>query len=207
MLKRIIASILFLILTAVSVLPAWATGEKSTAPSVRIAVIDTGIAVSRLDSSKVLEGKNYITGGSTTDLVGHGTRIASIILGADDGKVKLEGSAPEALLVPLVYSTKLPSGVPIAGGAEMIAECIRDAVDVYDCKIICVSSGVIENNTALEEAVIYADKMGTVVIAAVGNDNIRATERIFYPAAYETVISVGSVDSDMRISDFSQLST
>lgn len=201
---RLIAFIIAVILmiSRLSVYPA--VGEVSP---VKIAVVDTGINTNRLDGARIFEGKNYIIAdGSTQDLDGHGTRIASIILGADNGKIKLTGSAPKAYLVPLVYASKLLSGVPVRGGADMIAQCIRDAVDIYDCRVICVSSGIVYDDVILREAVLYAEKKGAVVVSAAGNDNIRAPERIYYPAEYQTVISVGSVNADGEISSFSQRS-
>jgi len=206
MCKRFVISTISFILIIIFFSPVYAVGEKMPI-SVRIAVIDTGIKTNRLDGEKIHEGKNYITDGPTQDLDGHGTRIASIILGADNGELKLTGSAPEAYLVPLVYSSKLPSGVPVCGGVDMIAQCVRDAIDIYGCQIICISSGIIYDDEILREAVLYAEEMGVVVVSAVGNDNIRAPERIYYPAAYETVIGVGSVNSDGEVSSFSQQNT
>ena len=49
---------------------------------VKIAVIDTGISTSAIDSEKIGQGYNYIEDNEDTeDLIGHGTAIAGILVG------------------------------------------------------------------------------------------------------------------------------
>ena len=62
-----------------------AAPEEAEAEEIKIALIDSGIRESdpRIDKDKILEGKNYVfEGAGTNDLLGHGTAIASIVLGA-----------------------------------------------------------------------------------------------------------------------------
>ena len=64
--------------------------EAAYAASVKIGVIDTGVKEKEgiLDSEKILSGKNYVLGNDNTDdEVGHGTRVASLIIGTDDGEI------------------------------------------------------------------------------------------------------------------------
>ena len=109
-----------------------------------------------------------------------------------------------AELVPLVWISKYPSGVLANGGISALCSAIKDAVDIYGCRIINVSSGISSDDEALREAVEYAEEKGVIVISAAGNSNQYAPDKIFYPAAYETVVGVGSVNEDMCVSDFSQ---
>ena len=70
---------------------------------IKIAVIDTGISSSVIDSGRILEGKNYIEPQhDTEDRIGHGTALAAFIVGSVPAR--MEGYCPDALLVPLVYA-------------------------------------------------------------------------------------------------------
>ena len=126
--------------------------ETAHAASVRIGVIDTGVKEKEgiIDGEKILDGKNYVLGGGTDDEVGHGTRVASLIIGSADGEIVSPCS--ESAIVPLVYYTKLASGAVLNGGIESICNAIYDAVDIYDCQIINISSGNNGGRRALEKS-------------------------------------------------------
>ncbi len=87
---------------------------------------------------------------------------------------------------------------------EGVCTAIYDAVDVYGCRIINLSLGIDRADEKLRDAVTYAEEKGVIVISAVGNNNRNAPDRVFYPAAYKTVVGVGSVDNQEEVSDFSQ---
>lgn len=184
------------------------TAAADKAP-VRIALIDTGIweEHAMLNHANIAQGFNYaFTEADTNDLVGHGTRIAGLILGSSDGTIK--GIAPKAVLVPLVYYSRYPTAVPKNGGVEAICKAVYDAIDVYDCQVINISSGITRPDEKLYEAVSYAEKKGVIVVSAVGNDNQFNKDRVYYPAAYETVIGVGAANYALTdAADFSQRNT
>lgn len=174
--------------------------EAAHAASVKIGVIDTGITEKEniLDSSRILEGKNYILEqDGTEDKIGHGTRVAGLILGTLDDAIR--SPSRESQIVPLVYYSAYESGVVINGGIEAICSAIYDAIDCYGCKIINISSGVPMENEALQKAVEYAEENGVLLAAACGNDG----GNVYYPAAYPTVIGVGSHNEALEPSDFS----
>lgn len=175
--------------------------------TVRIALIDTGIQTgSRFpDHTKIESGCNYAVEGETTkDLVGHGTRLAGLILGGTGIKGIISGIAPDACLIPLVYYSKYPSGVPINGGVPAICKAIYDAVDVYLCNIINISSGIGADDPELKKAVVYAEEKGVIVISAVGNSHMALPDKLMYPAAYDSVIGVGAVGQNLKVASFSQ---
>ncbi len=139
---------------------------------------------------------------STEDKIGHGTAIAGIIAGSSDVKVK--ATAPVAKLVPLVCQTKDADGKTQKASLEVVAHAVWDAVDVYGCRIIILSAGTTVDNTVLSEAIAYAEEKSSVVISAVGNENKTKPKDLYYPAAYSTVIGVGSVNKKGKVSNFSQ---
>jgi subtilisin family serine protease len=191
---------------------SWPLGEiggnttDAGGAGVRIAVIDTGISTVSISPKRLVQGKNYMdTGADTEDKVGHGTAVASIIVGAE--KQGLRGIAPDAVLVPLVCSTLGADGKIVSGSYDLWAQAIRDAVDEFGCKVINLSMGTATDDDALRSAVAYAESRGAVVVSAVGNYNADKPEGLYYPAAYATVIGVGAVTENGEVAAFSQRNT
>lgn len=58
------------------------------------------------------------------------------------------------------------------------------------------------DSTELKSAVEHAEQKGVLVVSAVGNEGY--SDDLYYPAAYETVLAVGSCDENGKESDFSQ---
>ena len=172
-----------------------ATVEYITRDPVIIGIIDTGISTNAIDSDHILEGKNYLDPSlSTEDTYGHGTAVASVIL----------KELPQAQFVPLV-SNAYNKGKIEQVDNDVFAQMIRDAVDVYDCEIINISAGLVLDKEAVRLAVEYAEEKGVLIVASAGNDYKENAGQIYYPAAYETVLAVGSLTADgSEISEFSQ---
>jgi subtilisin family serine protease len=170
---------------------------------VRIALIDTGISSDVIDNSKIIKGFNYLNPSiDTQDLKGHGTAVAGIIVGSETLSIK--GVAPNAKLVPLVVCTKTANDKTVVGGGDILAQAIRDAIDIYDCKIINISAGVLSNMESLEKSVQYAEEKGVIIISSVGNDNKNCPENIYYPAAYDTVLGVSALKKNGEVASFTQ---
>lgn len=152
---------------------------------VRIGVIDSGINAHTALADNLLTGQSYIDGDAsdTADTYGHGTLVAGLIAGmSEDGAI---GVASKAQLVPL----KVTDGKTVK--VSTVCEAMYGAIDDYDCDILNLSLGITSEFQTLKEAVEYADKKGVLIISAVGN---AGTSGIIYPAIYDTVIGVGSVD-------------
>lgn len=160
-----------------------------------IGIIDTGISTKAIADKNLLPGKNYIDPSlSTEDTYGHGTAVASVIL----------KHYPQAKLVPLV-SNAYDGGKLDQVDNDVLAGMIRDAVDVYRCQIINLSAGLILDKPSVREAVAYAEEKGALIVSSVGNDYATDGDFMYYPAGYETVLAVGSVNADgTAVSDFSQ---
>lgn len=173
---------------------AWDAGYMGN--GVKIAVIDTGVQTSHPDlRENLLPGACYVdTTGDITDTNGHGTFVAGMIAAGLNG-IGSVGAAPQAKIVPLkCFNEK-------TGKLSDLIAALRDAVDAFDCKIINLSLGLPEGSELLRQAVNYAIDAGCIVVAAVGNDG---TNTLYYPAAYDGVIGVGSVNSAKVVSSFSQ---
>ena len=171
-------------------------GKAATADKdIRVAVVDTGFSDKSIPDGSIAGGKNYIVESmGTDDTYGHGTAVASIIL----------ENVPDAELVALVSSV-YDHGKLTQVDADTFAMIIMDAVDVYECDVINVSAGFAADVETVRQAVDYAKEKGVVIVAAAGNDYQDNPDAKYYPAAYESVIAVGSMNENKTsISDFSQ---
>lgn len=182
--------------------------QNETKP-VLVAVVDTGID---LDHS---EFKGRITGGSCfgaaatckgasakgEDNNGHGTHVAGIIAGADDGKGNT-GVAPNATLLAVKVLDANGSGPYTAVGQGITYAAQQGA------KVINMSLGGASAASSLISPLQQAAKTAVIVAAAGNSGNQYAPG---YPAAYATqsgivgnMLIVGSVNSSNKISSFSQ---
>ena len=170
-----------------------AYGAELEQEPIRVAFLDSGISTYHLDPAHVEPGENLIFPDcDTEDRVGHGTAAAGLLLGS--AELGLAGLCPEAVAVPIVCYDRYPSGVAARGDGGTLAAAIRLAVDTYRCRILNISMGQTEDDPELRAAVEYAQAAGALIVAAVGNDNLSAPERVYYPAAYDGVIGVGAAD-------------
>ena len=162
--------------------------KPDTNPSnkVKVALIDSGIDyTSDID---VHERKNFITDQNDIsiiyeDLCGHGTSVAGIIAAKDNGD-PVTGINPNVEL----YSARVLDD-NLSAPISRIVEAIYWAIE-QNVHIISISFGTLNHSEVLHKAIQDAYNAGILIIAAAGNNGI-----VEYPAAYDEVIAVGSVDS------------
>lgn len=174
---------------------AWSLIPQN-APSVTVAVIDSGVCLDHPDlAGHILPGYDYIDDDENAmDVYGHGCSVAGIIAANVNNATGIAGVAPNAQILPLrVLDDR---GI---GTYSDVAAAIVEATD-RGAQVINLSLGGVNPSPVMENAVQYAVDHGVTVIAAAGNNG---APQVFYPAAYEPVIAVGSVDRDLRISSFS----
>jgi len=188
-------------INATSVRKSGLSGE-----GVKIAIIDSGINSSHpdLNQSNILQGYNCTFGAEDindySDNIGHGTMVAGIIAAQTDNELDISGIASNAQIIPIkITDTNSLNISSIFLGLEKALET--------DCDIINMSfGGAITDEEALSVLKSYIDKAeekGIIVVAAVGNSG--HTDNVMnYPAGFDNVIGVGSVDEDLTSSYFSQ---
>lgn len=164
---------------------------------VRIAVIDSGLQTgnNNLDHAVIAPGYDYTTESSTmTDTVGHGTHVIQMIAGDGDSGM-MKGIAPGATIVPLrCFSEKTTS-------SKVLIRAIEDAADPekFDCDIINMSWGYTTKSTLMTEALQRARDAGVILVAAAGNVQTGMPQgSICYPAALDTVVGVGAVETESK---------
>ena len=178
-------------LKAIGMEEAWRSGL--TGKGVVVAIVDSGLSSSTMDidSSRILPGKNCVGGTGVNDTIGHGTFIAGIIGATKDNHVGVAGIAPGVTIVPIKsYATSETDFAAQAAG-------IYAAVDEYHCDILNISAGDPQIVPEVQAAIQHALDEGVIVIAAAGNSG---DKELLYPASYDGVISVSSVDKDLVLS-------
>ncbi|MFJ7726655.1 S8 family peptidase [Neobacillus sp. NPDC097160] len=177
---------------------------RARGKGITIAILDTGCEVSHIDlKDRIIGGRNFTKddrGDQTIfrDYNGHGTHVAGT-MAATANETGVVGVAPEANLFIIKVLDKHGSGQ-----YEWIINGIYYAIE-QKVDIISMSLGGSEDVPELHEAIKKAVANGILVVCAAGNegDGRDSTEELSYPAAYNEVISVGAIDLNRRISDFS----
>ena len=174
-------------------------GEYSVGKEpVKVAVLDSGVvATADIDVSKRI---NLISGDENIeplfeDFSGHGTAIASIIAGKDNGD-GVTGVNPDAQ----IYSVKVldeDNRASVSRIAEGIYKCIDENAD-----IINMSFGTTTDSEILHQAVKAAEDAGILMVAAAGNRG-ESDKQVEYPAAYPEVLAVGATGTDAELSGIS----
>ena len=162
------------------------TGDNSSwGTGVTIAVLDTGV------SSHSAFGGKVSALGAAGDVNGHGTAVASMILGNTD---QLPGVAPGSSILSIQIADA-------AGYSDSfkIAEGILSAIDA-GVDIINISMGSSGDSAVLRAAIQKAIDAGVMIIAPTGNSGLN---QVFYPAANKGVIAVGAVDRNGAVMAFS----
>lgn len=180
-------------------LPSW-----SASSDVRVAVIDTGAQTTHPDLlGNVLtpcytatSGKAKLVTGCEDDN-GHGTHVAgTVAASANNGGVV--GVAPGAGL----YICKALNAKG-SGFSSDIAACINQAAKdaaQYNIRVISMSFGG-TTSKLIRTAADAAAAKGVLLVAAAGNGG---SDKLSYPAAYESVVSVGATDRSDNLAAFSQ---
>jgi len=174
-------------IAAPDVAPGTITGD-----GVVVGVIDSGIDYNHEDlKDNILDlrgdGKmrDFLDGDADPQdaaFNGHGTSTASVIASVDN-TVGLIGVAPGAKISPYrVCNVTCPLSAIIAA----IVQAVDDGVDVINMSFGGPAGYNIEAK-ALQEA----NRRGVVLVASAGND---ASQKVQFPAGYDTVLAVGATD-------------
>jgi len=165
-----------------------------------IAVLDSGTCINHPDlSGKFVEGWNFVNNNSDiTDQNGHGCEISGIIAANTNNSLGIAGGS---------FNTKImPLKVIDSDGTGSYSNLI-DAIDYAVSKkvdVINISLGGYYDSNILHESIQKARSSGIIVVVSAGNTG---NDVVMYPANYSEVFSVGSVENDYTISQFSSNSS
>ena len=171
---------------------------------VRVVVIDTGIDYNNPELHNAYKGGTNMVLGNDDPLddAGHGSHVAGIIAGADDGE-GIVGVAPQVEL----YSIKVLDACGSGSTSNVVAalDWVRDKKRTIGGDwIINLSLG--SNSASATERIAFqaAADDGLLIFAASGNDFEGHPTTLAFPAGYPSVNSVGAVDANSTVAYFSQ---
>ncbi|WP_406835618.1 S8 family peptidase [Streptomyces sp. AHU1] len=178
---------------------AWKDGY--TGKGVKVAVLDTGIDVNHPDFAGVIDGTtSFVPGEDVTDVNGHGTHVASTIVGsgaASGGDYK--GVAPGAdLFVGKVLGGAEGYGQDswVMAGMQWAAESGADVVNMS-----LGDSYPTDGSDPMSQTVdALSARYGTLFVVAAGN---AGPESISAPGAASSALTVAATDKQDRLASFS----
>lgn len=177
--------------------------ENSKGKGITVAILDTGCDVTHPDlSERIIGGRNFTRDDDGQpdvyiDYNGHGTHVVGTIAAIHNG-TGVVGVAPEASLLILKVLDKSGSGQ-----YDWIINGINYAVE-QKVDIISMSLGGSVDVPELHQAIQNAITNQILVVCA-GNegDGQSSSNEFAFPACYNEVISVGSINLQRSSSEFS----
>lgn len=157
---------------------------------VKIAVIDSGIYKEHEDLYGIIvkEFNAINQDEQIIDEFGHGTAIAGIIGGLNNG-IGVVGIAADIEIYDVKVLDKHGKG-EVRNLITALDWCIEQNVD-----IINISFGYQTESVELKSAIDRAVDEGIIIVAAAGNTYGFGVD---YPARYESVISISAVNKDLK---------
>lgn len=162
--------------------------ENLAMPEIRIGVIDSGIAKTKITGSR-LDGEYSYFDNSADDSDGHGTQVAGIIIINTLENIRL-------------YSYQIfngPGTSSISNAISAIYLATTDNCKIVNCSFLFKQG---KKSEAMIDAVNYAETQGTTIVCSAGNDTKKIDE-YDYPAALENTITVGATASNGTLANFS----
>ena len=166
-------------------------------PGKPVTIVDSGLDISHPEFANRPNTTLLNNQTVRSDDDDHGTEVSSVIAAPENG-VGLVGIYP---LADLRSWDASPNGFLSDGAAiQGILEAARRGPGVIN-----LSFGGPIDDPLLEESILRAVKLGSVVVAASGNEGIQGSPESF-PADYAHVLTVGATDEDDNVADFSSTS-
>ncbi|WP_433132396.1 S8 family serine peptidase [Micromonospora sp. CA-240977] len=177
---------------------AWAAGRDGA--GVKVAVLDTGVDATHPDlAGRIAEARDFSASGSARDGHGHGTHVASTIAGSGAASSGLrKGVAPGAQLLIGKVLDDGGSGYDssIIAGMEWAAHS--------GAKVVSMSLGgsATDGTDPMSQAVNdLTAETGALFVVAAGNEG--AARTVGAPGAAAAALTVGAVDRDDNLAEFS----
>ncbi|AQY42491.1 S8 family peptidase [Bacillus thuringiensis] len=157
---------------------------------IKVAILDNGIYKEHEDlKGKVVKEFNTINlNNPIIDETGHGTAIAGIIA-AENNNLGILGVMPNIQLYDVKVLDKQGKG-DVDHLIKGIRWCIEQRVNILN-----ISFGLQSESPELKKAIDEAVDSGIIVVAAAGNTYGLGVD---YPAKYENVISISSVNKEFK---------
>ena len=178
-------------LTDYKIPEAW---KKTSGKGVTVGIVDSGIDEQHRqhgDLQNAVEDAQSFAGGTTDDVLGHGTHVAGII-GARHNHQGVAGLAPDCRLAIARALGDNGSGseTSVSAGIEWCVE--------QGCHVINLSLGSSMRSERIAQAIESANNSGAIVVAAAGNDG----GAVNYPARLKDTLAVSAIDRNRQPAPF-----
>ncbi|MER5194123.1 S8 family peptidase [Streptomyces sp. NPDC002755] len=177
----------------------WKSGYDGK--DVKVAVLDTGVDAGHPDlAGKIVESTSFVPGQAVQDGHGHGTHVASTIVGsgaASDGRRKGVAPGAELLVGKVLGNDGRGQDSWIIAGMEWAAHS--------GAKIVSMSLGGTASGPSdvLSETVDeLSASTGTLFVIAAGNSG-PSEQTIGTPGIADSALTVGAVDKSDKLASFS----
>jgi hypothetical protein len=180
----------------------WFEAERPSsqqAVRIKVAILDTGVDMAHPDLDGVVSFYDH-QGNRPEDIVGHGTHVAGIIAATNDNGQGISGLVPCRLAVWKIFNDR-----PINGEFYVNGELYLRALGLLPdegCTVVNLSIGGTQQSRT--EALLFKRlrERNVLAIAAMGNEYEEGDPTEF-PAAYNDVLGVGAISSELRRAAFS----
>jgi serine protease len=177
---------------------AW--DEGADGDGVTVCIIDTGFGAHHEDLQGLsVDGYSQVDDDWAFDGYGHGTHVAGTITAVGDNDLGVIGVSPGLvdLFIVKIFDN-LGEWVPQSRASNLMAAAQLCADN--GAQIISMSLGGSSKSLPEQKTFDALYEQGVLSIAAAGN---QADDKEHYPASYASVVSVGAIDSDYVVADFS----
>jgi serine protease len=170
---------------------------------IHVAIIDTGIDYNSSELQRAFKGgHNFIADNEDPlDDEGHGSHVAGTIAAADDHN-GVVGVAPDADIYSLKVLDQCGNGES-GGVISAIDWIIAKKQQIGGNWIANLSLGSPDSSTTERTAFQRGADAGIIFFAAAGNSYM-GVDGLSFPAGYPSVVSVGAIDVNQVVADFSQ---
>ncbi len=154
--------------------------------------------VGNVTLSQALSGQFQPDNNPSNDANLHGTHTGGLAAAVTNNGIGIAGTGFNCTLMPVKTSSDNPQAGGVYQGYEAILYAARMGAHVINC-----SWGGTGFSPVYQDIINQATGMGSLVVAASGNDGINNDLTPQYPANYDNVLSVGASTSSNRPSGMS----
>ncbi len=148
------------------------------------------------DETPIEVDEEFIKAGHPVDTYGHGTYVTGLIASdVNNPAVDTISPAFNISIMPIAANIHFDEFFTTQSVINGVAYAIEQEAD-----IINMSLTTTYRDWLLEQVVTEAHEEGILVVSAAGNT---ASDELSFPAAFDTVLSVGAVNSDDKKSNYS----
>jgi hypothetical protein len=172
---------------------------KNTGTGGHVYLVDTGLfSAHEQFLGRTINNLYSNFGDDFTDTVGHGTAVASVIIG------NTQGVSKDATLHNVKLFDSAASNITVGEIIDALDEVLAHHLGLgpSQVKVVCLPWTTTQSNF-LDNKVIELNQNNLIVVAAAGNDGVDVSTKS--PAGVRPVVTVGAYDSNYNVTSFTNV--